>query len=120
MGEGGLAELADGVGLIGGEDEVVGFVVLEDAPHALDVLLGVAPVALGVEVAEEEVLLEAALDAGDGASDLAGDEGLAAAGALVVEEDAVAGMEVVAFAVIDGGPVGEDLGDGIGAAGPEG
>ena len=44
--------------------------------------LGVAPVALGVEVAEVKFLLQAGLDAGDGAGDLAGDEGLAAARAI--------------------------------------
>lgn len=51
-GEGLLDELADGVGLTGGKDEVVGGVLLEHAPHTLDVVLGVSPVALGVEVTE--------------------------------------------------------------------
>jgi hypothetical protein len=64
--------------------------------HGADVVLGVAPVALGVEVAEVEGVLQALLDAGGGAGDLAGDEGLAAAFALVVEEDAVAGVQAVA------------------------
>ena len=76
----------------------------------------IAPVALGVEVAQEELILEAELDAGDGAGDFAGDEGFAAARGFVVEQDAVAGVQAVAFAVIDRGPVGEDLGAGVGAA----
>ena len=53
---------------------------------------------------------------GDAAGDLAGDEGAAAAGRFVVEEDAVAGEEAVGFAVLDGHLVGEDLGHGVGAA----
>jgi len=37
----------------------------------------------------------------------------------MVEEDAIAGVEVVGFAVVHDRPVGEDLGAGIGASGPE-
>ena len=62
------------------------------------------------------MLLEADLDAGEAAGDLAGDEGLAAQGRLVVEEDAVAGVDAVGLAVVDGDPVGVELGDGVGGA----
>jgi len=51
---------------------------------------------------------------GDGAGDLAGHEGLAAARALVVEEDTVGGMHAVGLAVVHDGPVGVELGDGVG------
>src|SRR5688572_15409898 len=103
-----VAELADAVGLAGGDDEVLGLSLLEHEPHGLDVVAGESPVALGVEVAEEELLLEAELDAGGSAGDLAGDEGLAAAGGFVVEEDAIAGVHAVRLAVVDGLPVRED------------
>ncbi len=63
--EGDLAQLADGVRLAGGDDVVVGFVLLEHQPHRLDVFLGVPPVALGIEVAQVEVLLLALQDGGD-------------------------------------------------------
>jgi hypothetical protein len=59
------------VGLAGADDVVVGLVLLEHAPHGVDVVGRVAPVALGVEVAEVELALEAVLDAADGAGDLA-------------------------------------------------
>ena len=75
-----LDEVADGVGRAGGEDVVVGLVGLEYAPHPLDVLGGVAPVASGVEVAEVELGLEACSDAGGSHGDLAGHERLATAG----------------------------------------
>ena len=120
--EGGAAldELTDGELLAGGDDVVPGGFLLEHEVLHLDVVAGVAPVALGVEVAEEELGLEAGLDAGEAAGDLAGDEGLAAQGGLVVEEDAVAGVDTVGLAVVDADPVGVHLGDGVGAAGIEG
>jgi len=75
--EGLLDELLDGVSLSGGENEVIGLVLLKHPPHSLrwmietlaeerlskkasqahlDVVLGVSPVALGLEVTE--VLLD--------------------------------------------------------------
>ncbi len=72
-----------------------------------------APVALGVEVAEEERLLQADLDAREAAGDLAGDEGLAAQGRLVIEEDAVAGVHAVGLAIIHTDPEGVQLGDSV-------
>ena len=73
--------------LAGGDHVVVGLVLLEHQPHGLDVVLGVAPVALGVEVAERELVLQAELDGGRAMGDLAGDELEPAALALVVEKD---------------------------------
>ena len=79
-----------------------------------------APVALRIEVAEPEAILLADRDRGNGAGDLAGDEGLAATRALMVEEDAVRGVHPVGLAVVHRDPVGVDLGGGIGAARVEG
>ena len=52
--------------LTGGNNIVIGVILLEHEPHGFDILLGVAPVALGVEVAEVEVFLFAEFDGGDG------------------------------------------------------
>ena len=74
------------------------------------VVAGVAPVALRVEVAEAELVLQAVLDRADGARDLARDERLAAARRLVVEEDPVDGVHAVGLAVVDASmPVAVDL-----------
>ncbi len=54
------------------------------------------------------------------AGDLAGDKGLAPARALVVEEDAVAGVHAVGLAVVHRDPVGVHLGHRVGAARVEG
>ncbi len=120
MAEGQLAEPTDGDHLARRDHVVVGLVLLEHEPHRLDVVAGVAPVALRVEVAEVELLLHAQLDAPDGAGDLAGDECLAAAGRFVVEEDAAAGVHVVRLAVVDRRPVREDLRDAVRRARVEG
>ena len=84
-----------------------------------DVVAGESPVALGVEVAHDELLLQPFLDPGGAEGHLAGDERLAAARALVVEQDARAGEEAVGLAVVDRLPVGVELGAGVGAAGVE-
>ena len=103
-------EVLDAVGLAGGDDVVVGLVLLQHQPHRLDVVAGVAPVALGVEVAEHDLVLQPELDAGDRVGDLAGHELEPAARALVVEEDAAAGVQPVALAVVDDDVVPEHLG----------
>ena len=113
-------ELADGVLLASGDDEVLGFFLLQHEPLHFDIVAGVAPVALGVQVAQEELLLEADLDAGQAAGDLAGDEGLTAQRRLVVEEDAVAGVHAVGFAVVDHNPKAVHLRDGVGGTRVEG
>src|SRR5581483_11544735 len=75
LGKSELDELAHRAGLAGREHEVVRRVRLQDRVHALDIVAGMAPVALGFEIAEIERLLEPGLDAGDAAGDLAGDKG---------------------------------------------
>ena len=49
-------ELLDAVCLAGGDDVVVGLVLLQHQPHRLHVVAGIAPVALGVEVAEHDLV----------------------------------------------------------------
>ena len=111
-----LHEGADGVSLAGGEHIVVGLRLLQHQPHAAHIFARVAPVALGVEIAEIEPFLQSACDRGDGARDLAGDKGLAAERALVIEQDPVRGVHSVGFAIVHDRPVGEKFGDAVGAA----
>src|SRR5689334_15350541 len=105
LGEGAFGELAHAVRLAGGDDIIVGLGLLQHEPHRLDIVPGEAPVALRLEIAEVELLLQPFLDAADGARHLARDEGLAAPRALVVEENAVADEEAVSLAVVDGVPM---------------
>jgi hypothetical protein len=117
--EGFLAGTPHRVGLVGRDHVVVGRVLLQHQPHHLDVFLGVTPVALGVEIAEVQLLLQAHFDARGSARDLARDEGLPAARGFVVEQDAVAGVHAVGLAEIHRHPVGVHLGATVGAARPE-
>src|ERR1035438_10497511 len=102
------------MGFTGTDYVVVRRILLEHEPHGADIVGSIAPIAPGFEVAEVELVLDTVLDLGDGAGNLAGDEGLAAARGLVVEENAAVGVEAVALAVIDGEGMGEELGAGIG------
>ena len=119
-GEGTLDELANGVGLSGGQDVVIGLLLLKHAPHTLNVVAGMAPITLGVDVSEVEALVNSLVDAGDGGGNLAGDEGTATAGTLVVKEDAVGNVHAVGLTVVDKDPEGVLLGNGVGRAGVEG
>lgn len=55
--EGQCGEFADGMLDAGGDYEVLRLVVLEYEPHTLHIVLGIAPVTEGVEVAEVEAIL---------------------------------------------------------------
>ena len=79
-----------------------------------------APVALGVEVAEVEAVAQAELYLGHGPGDFAGDKGLAAQRAFVVEQDAIGGVQPVRFSVVFDNPKAEELGNAIRTAGVEG
>ena len=85
--EGQCGEFADGVLDAGGDHEVLRLVVLENEPHTLHIVLGITPVAEGVEVAEVEAILLVLGYAGCCEGDLSCHEGLATTLALVVEED---------------------------------
>lgn len=80
MGKGEISELAHADGLAGGDDIIIGRVLLEHHPHHFDIVASVAPVAFGIEVAQEDFVLQTHFDSAYGAGDFAGDEGFASAG----------------------------------------
>ena len=108
------------MGFVGGDHVVVGLVLLKHEPHRLNVVAGEPPIPLGVEVAEIEFLLESELDSRGGPCDLPRHEGLTAARALVVEKNPTGAVNAVALPVVDGDPVGVELGHAIRATGIEG
>src|SRR5205085_7998531 len=97
--EGDLAQLSHGVALACRDDVVIRRVALDGQPHRFHKVLRVSPVALRLEVAEEQLALEPMLDAAYRAGHLPRDERLAAARGLVVEEDAVDGVDSIRLAV---------------------
>ena len=80
---------------------IIRLILLLHQPHRFDVFFGVAPVSLAAQVTQIKILLQACLDAGRGASNLAGDEGLSAAGRFMVEQYAI-GREYSGGASISG------------------
>eukprot|EP00966_Prymnesium_polylepis_P211396 4895600-Prymnesium_polylepis.1 len=97
---------ADRAGHAGGDHVVVGRLLLQHHPHHLHVVARVAPVALGVDVAHEELVLQPLVDARDRTRHLSRDERGPSARRLVVEEDAVGRVDAVRLAVVDDDPVG--------------
>ena len=79
-----------------------------------------APIAPGVQVAEEKTLLQAQLDACHRTRYFSRHEGLAADRAFMVEQNSVAGVHAISLAVIHRDPVGIQLGHRVRAAGIEG
>src|SRR5208337_5137681 len=106
--------------LTGTDHKIIRFFLLDDPPHALDVLRGKSPVPLCVKISQVEIFLLSCKNPGNCPGDLAGDKRLAPAGRLVVEEDSIRRKEIVPLPVITGHPVGIDLCAGIGAAWVEG
>ena len=80
------------MGFTGRQHIIIGEGLLEHAPHALDIIPRMAPVALRIQIADIELVLKTQFDPRNPARDLAGDEGLAPDRALVIEEDTVRGM----------------------------
>jgi hypothetical protein len=116
IGEGFLKKLPDGVRLAGADDIVIRLILLDDVPNGFYVFGSVAPIAASIEVAEVESVGFASEYGSYAASDLAGNEGFATAGAFVIEENAVGGVEAVAFSIDAGHPVSVNLRGSVGAA----
>ena len=99
-----------------GNHKVLGLFLLQDEPHTLNIVFGIAPVAQRVEVAKIKLVLESLGDAGHGEGNLACDEVLATAFTLVVEQYAVTAVHPVAFAVVLHYPEAVQLGHTVRAA----
>ena len=109
-----LGKLFDGVADTGGQDIVTWRVVLQHTPHALHIFQRIPPVPLRFQISQQHLLLQSVFDARHGAGNLAGHKSLTPARRFVVEQNAVAGKEVVRLAVIDHNPVAVELGHPIG------
>ena len=100
--EGLIAEFANRVGFIGGDDVIIRGILLDHLPHGFHVISRKSPVTPGLQIAQVEAVLESHFDAGGGTGDFAGYKGFTAPGRFVIEHNAVAGMQLVGLAVIHG------------------
>ncbi len=96
------------------DNVIIGLGLLKHLPLHLDIVARVARIPLRVESPEVEAILKAQLDPRQCACGVLGDEGLAEDRPLVVEQDAVARKQFVSLAVVDGDPVGLELGHRVG------
>src|SRR5215212_793034 len=119
MSKGTLDELTDTVSLASREDVIAGLRLLHHTPHAFHILPGMSPVALGIEISDEELVLQAKCNRGDCACNLARYEGLAADWAFMIEQDPIRSMNAIGFAVVHYGPIGKELRGRVWAAGVE-
>ena len=69
-----------------------------------------APISLRVKVPQLEVFLLSEMNFRDGSTDFSGDESFASPRTLMVEEDAVYREHAVCLPIVDGDPVGIQLG----------
>src|SRR5947209_3038805 len=119
VGEGHFAKLAHGVGFAGGDHVVVRYLLLQHAPHGLDVIGRVAPVAPGIQIAQPDFGGFAGQDRGHSGCDFTGYELITTAGGFVIEQDSAHGIQAVGFAVIPGQVKPRYLADSVGRAGVE-
>src|SRR6266853_5667027 len=98
-------ELSHAVLLAGRYHVIIRAWLLQHQPLHLDVIACVSPLPQGIESPEIQMLLKPELDARERASDLASHEGLPAKRGLVIEENAIAGINTVCLAVVHGNPM---------------
>ena len=83
-----IQKLAAGVGPARGDHIVVGLLLLEHQPHGFDVFLGIAPITLGIQIAQFQRFLLSKMDFGNSISDFTSDEFFATQRGFMVEQDA--------------------------------
>ena len=120
MFEGNAAHVADRYGAACGNDIIVGSVLLQHQPHGAHVIAGVAPVALGVDIAKPQFLPQAELDASHSVGNFSRHELDAPQGRFVIEEYAARRVKAEAFSIIHRHPVCVQFGGRVRRAGVEG
>src|ERR1700675_3699521 len=101
--------------LAGCDDVVVRMLLLQHQPHRLDVVARETPIALGLEVSQQQLVLQPHLDAPETARDFPGDEVLASPRRFMVEQDAVYREQLVCLSVVDCLPMSVNLRTCVGA-----
>jgi hypothetical protein len=101
-------------------NQILRLILLQHLPHGYHVVGGVAPIPLGVQVAQVELVLLSGHNRRQRPRNLARDKGLAPSRRLMVEQNAVAGKKAIPLAVVARQPVGVQFGGGVGALRLEG
>ena len=92
---------------------ITGFGLLQNEPHSLGIIARMPPITLRIQITNIETILFPQMDGGDRLRDFTRYESLATPWSLMVEQDTVRRMKTVSFAIIDGDPIGIELGRGL-------
>ena len=103
--------------LAGGDDIIIRLILLQDQPLGPHKVFSMTPIPQGIQIAKVETSLKAKGNPGRRPGDFTTDKRFPPAGRLMVEQNPVAGEHVIGLAVVDGAPVGIQLGAGIGGTG---
>ena len=95
-------KFANGVSFASADDKIISGILLKHKPHSANIIASEAPISAGIEVAQAKFGLETKFDFSYCIGNFAGYEFKASARRFVIEEDARASEEAVAFAVVDG------------------
>src|SRR5262249_2948178 len=94
---------------------VVRLRLLQNHPHALDIVARVTPIAPGIEIADEKLLLQPCLNCGYSPGDLARHKCFAPDRAFMVKQHPVRSVDVISLAIVHSDPIGVKFGGSIGA-----
>lgn len=86
--------------------------MLANPPTHINIVFCVAPVSLGVQVAEVQFLLLTKRNLGYSTGNLACHERLTTPWAFMIEENAIGGMHTISFTIVDNDPISIELGSG--------
>mmetsp|Transcript_18202 Transcript_18202/g.27028 ORF Transcript_18202/g.27028 Transcript_18202/m.27028 type:complete len:261 (+) Transcript_18202:28-810(+) len=117
--EGLLDKLTDSVRLSSCKNVVIGFVLLHHHPHTFDVITGMSPITLGINVTQVQGLILLLHNTSNTCRNLTGHEGAATTGRFVVEKNTIRQVHSVGLTVVDQDPEGVLLGHSVWRSGVE-
>src|SRR5215475_13442196 len=97
-------------------DIIIRLLLLKHKPHGFYILLRIPPIALGIEVAQVEFILQSSPNMGNRTGYFAGYESFPSTWRLMIKKDAIAGEDPITLSVVHGNPIGINLGSAVGAA----
>ena len=100
--------------LTGGDNEIIGGLLLEHEPLHFYVIPGVTPVTKCIQVSDIQAVLQPQINSGECPCDFSGNEGLSPDGGLVVKQDAIACIDSVGLTIVHRDPISIKLGTCVG------
>ena len=62
------------MGLAGGNDKILGLILLQHRPHGLYIIIGISPVTFGFKIPDPQLICQPEFNFGDGAGDFKADK----------------------------------------------